>query len=179
MGWGLDWLEKEKKENMKNKPPDLLDHILKMNGDFADSYASQTSTRARYAEINPTRILVTECMDGRVNFSRITGLPLGFCTSLRNIGGKYEVGWPLFDATIREWDTLVYNQRQPRLFISTYHFASREKRRGCAGFNYNTEAARESAQKLQADFYNVYQDRSIHSLVVGIDTDTDGLMFHG
>ncbi|HZT34704.1 MAG TPA: hypothetical protein VFA15_02200, partial [Nitrososphaera sp.] len=53
--------------------------------------------------------------------------------------------------------------------------------RGCKGFGYDTEAAKAASQKLNEQIERVYgrQKRVVHPIVVGIETDEEGLIFHG
>jgi hypothetical protein len=118
-------------------------------------------------------------MDGRVKFEDLTGLPPGLVTSFRSIGGKNKVGSPLFDAAIREWADFAHRMYRKKLIIATYHFASGNQHRGCAGFSYNTPAAIQYMFQFRDDIESLYKARYVRCVVIGIDTDTGALVMHG
>ena len=42
-------------------------------------------------------------MDGRLNLALMTETPPGIVQPFRNIGGKFDLGWPYFGILMREW----------------------------------------------------------------------------
>ncbi len=67
------------------------------------------------------------------------------------------------------------------LCLATYHYSKSDRHRGCAGFQYDTNAARAYAfnivQQLNRHFGG--EPRSVFPLVIGIETDTEAFVFHG
>ena len=50
--------------------------------------------RKRYIAQHPTGIIAFNCMDGRINTSVATETPAGIILPLRNLGGRFDLGWP-------------------------------------------------------------------------------------
>jgi hypothetical protein len=120
-------------------------------------------------------------MDGRLNFAVMTKTPPGILQPFRNVGGRFDLGWPFFGELIREWVDFAFSRTRLCVVFVTYHFSTGDHHRGCKGFGYDTKAATENAHKLVAQFERVYgkRERVVFPLVVGIETDEDALIFHG
>jgi hypothetical protein len=65
--------------------------------------------------------------------------------------------------------------------LCTYHFSKGSTHRGCAGHNYDTEAARQGAFALKREFETIFgsNNPAIRAIVVGIETDEDAIIFCG
>jgi hypothetical protein len=72
------------------------------------------------------------------------------------------------------------SQSRACLVIVTYHYSRGDKHRGCAGFGYDTDAARSSALELKRQFIRVFGNgTAFYSILAGIETDLDSLILHG
>lgn len=137
--------------------------------------------RERYLAEHPTAIAVLKCMDGRINLSVATQTPLGIIQPFRNLGGMFDLGWPHLGEVL-----LGYVHRQVAkghrvLVLITYHFSRGAPERGCAGFAYDTAAARAHtcAIKRQAEQLFGGAHQTVYPLVCGFETDEDALILHG
>lgn len=68
---------------------------------------------------------------------------MGIMQPYRNLGGRFDLGWPHLCEVLSEHVTSVVREGRRMLMMSSYHFSKGDPHRGCAGFNYDTEAARE------------------------------------
>ena len=50
--------------------------------------------RRRYLAQHPTAITAFMCMDGRINIPVATNTPRGIIFPFRNLGGRFNLGWP-------------------------------------------------------------------------------------
>jgi len=98
--------------------------------------------RKRYLAEHPTAILVLKCMDGRINIPIATNTPAGIIQPFRNLGGMFNLGWPHLGETLADAVNKSVNRGRRSLIMITYHYSKGSERRGCAGFNYCTDAAR-------------------------------------
>lgn len=137
--------------------------------------------RNHYFLQHPTSITAFVCMDGRVSVSLLTDMPRGIIRSFRNLGGRFDVGWPHMGQVFS--GSVVEAARKGRtvLCLVTYHYSKSEPHRGCAGFQYDTDAARAHAFDVvrQLNTYFGGKDRSVFPLVLGIETDEEAFVFHG
>lgn len=163
----------------------IADFIIERNASQSIAFTDPSAQAARqlYRRQHPTEIMVMKCMDGRLNLSLYTETPPGILQPFRNIGGKFDLGWPFFQEVIRDSvNHAIKECGRQCILISSYHFSKGEHHRGCAGFGYDTEGAKESAFKLQKQFSGVYGKadmRPIYALTIGIETDEESLIFHG
>ena len=67
------------------------------------------------------------------------------------------------------------------LFLVTYHFSKGDPHRGCAGFNYDTEAAMAHTQVIRRQMEQIFGagHATIYPLICGIETDEDTIIVHG
>lgn len=137
--------------------------------------------RCGYAAQHPTAISAFMCMDGRINVSLLTQVPRGVIRSFRNLGGRFDIGWPHLGEIFT--DAIVDEQKKGlvMLCLVTYHYSKSDRHRGCAGFGYDTTQARTHAfsivQQLEECFGG--KCRTVFPLAVGIETDEEALLFHG
>ena len=97
--------------------------------------------RQRYLAEHPTAIAVLKCMDGRVNIPVVTNTPIGILMPFRNLGGKFDLGWPHLGEVLAHHVQRMVSSGRRVLFLITYHFSKGDPHRGCAGFKYDTAAA--------------------------------------
>lgn len=140
--------------------------------------------RRLYRAKHPTEILVMKCMDGRLNLSLFTEVPPGILQPFRNIGAKFDLGWPYLQELVRDAVNFSIAKGRECLMISSYHFSKGDYHRGCAGFNYDTEAAKKSAFALEAQFNNAAGSFNVthpaaFAITIGMETDEEALIFHG
>lgn len=163
---------------------DIKDYILNLNNERSVEYTDPAAQLARqlYRAKHPTEILVQKCMDGRLNISVFTETPAGILQPFRNIGGRFDLGWPFFQEVISGGVKYAINNGRQCLSITSYHFSMSDEHRGCAGFSYDTLAAQKAAFALRDQFTTVFgksQGRPVYSLTIGIETDLESLVFHG
>lgn len=137
--------------------------------------------RQRYLANHPTAIVVLKCMDGRINIPVVTGTPYGIIQPFRNLGGMFDLGWPhLGEVMASHIHRMVTDGRQVLIFI-TYHFSRSEHKRGCAGFDYDTQAAIHHTREIKRQAEEIFGagHSTIFPLICGFETDEDALVLHG
>ncbi|KAI9006322.1 hypothetical protein DFJ74DRAFT_690285 [Hyaloraphidium curvatum] len=142
------------------------------------SYVSRKRYRSKY----PTEILALKCMDGRINLAVATNTPPGIFQPFRNLGGRFHLGWPHLGETIVEAVDRVVSDGRRVIIIATYHFSKGDVHRGCAGFNYDTDAARRHTFEIKSQIEEVFggtEHSTVYPLVCGFETDEDALILHG
>lgn len=161
----------------------LIDFVISRNAEQSEDFcdASVRAWRRKYREAHPTEIAALKCMDGRLNLAVMTKTPPGIIQPFRNVGGKFDLGWPFFGELMREAADYAISRNRFFLIFVTYHFSKGDTHRGCKGFGYDTAGAKKAAENLRAQFERVYgkKMRVVHPIVVGIETDDEGLIFHG
>ena len=137
--------------------------------------------RSRYIAQHPTGIMALSCMDGRINTSVATDTPTGIILPLRNLGGRFDLGWPYFGEVLADHIRDMVGQGRRTLALITYHYSKGDPHRGCAGFNYNTDAARKHTFEIQRQMETVFGrgNSTVYPLVCGFETDDDALVLHG
>ncbi len=171
---------------MKNRniiEGDIKGYALNLNAERSAEYTDPSAQLARqlYRERHPTEILIQKCMDGRLNLSVFTGIPAGILQPFRNVGGRFDLGWPFFQEVTGGTVQYAIKKGRQCLSISSYHFSAGDHHRGCAGFGYDTDAAQGAAFNLRDQFTKVFGDakgRPVYALTVGIETDLESLIFH-
>lgn len=149
----------------------------------AMTYQSPESFLARnlYIAQHPTSLISFNCMDGRLNLSVATCTPPGIIKPFRNLGGRFDLGWPYLGEKLADEIESMVGQGRRTLALITYHYSKGDPHRGCAGFNYNTDAARmhtfEIKRQMEAVFGNDHN--TVYPLVCGFETDEDALVLHG
>ncbi|MEK7131474.1 MAG: hypothetical protein AAB797_01920 [Patescibacteria group bacterium] len=149
-----------------------------MNAERSRLFQETNHERRNYRREHPTEIAATMCMDGRVNLTVVCELPVGIISPFRNIGGRYDLGWPLLRHSLNELEGYAYKKRRPMLLIITYHWSKGDEHRGCAGFKYNMAEAIASMKKFKAQVDRCYGSR-IQTILMGLETDSDCLAVHG
>lgn len=149
----------------------------------AESFASPETwfARKRYLAEHPTAIGVLKCMDGRVNIPVATETPVGIIQPFRNLGGRFDLGWPHLGEVLSDYVMSVVREGRRALMVSTYHYSKGDPQRGCAGFNFDTTAAREHTFAIRSQVEQVFGagHQTVYPLVCGFETDEDALVLHG
>lgn len=164
----------------------LAEYILRRNKTQGELFTTPSAElgRKHYHALHPTRIIALKCMDGRIHLPLYTETPPGIIQPFRNIGGRFDLGWPFFQELIRDEVNFSVKAGREFLLMSSYHFSKDDTHRGCAGFSYDTEAARQQAFKIEEQFCHAVGGAVIVSpvafaLTIGIETDNEALLFHG
>ena len=152
--------------------------IVSVNAAASAAYVGAESARRRYWARHRTFLACVKCMDGRVLLPVMTDTPIGIVKPFRAIGGRFEAFWPSFLGRVHAWvDDAVAHGADAALFVSYHHSAS-DPHLGCAGWGYDTAAARAHAERLKRDLAAVFGD-ALSAIVIGIETDQDAITFHG
>ena len=133
--------------------------------------------RQRYLARHPTALAALKCMDGRLNLSVATRTPIGLVQPFRNLGGRFDLGWPHLGEVLSDWVLRRVRGGQRVLLLLNYHHSRGCRERGCAGFGYDVEAARAHMRDLRAQVEQVFgrAHDSVYPLVCGFETDEDAL----
>jgi len=159
-----------------------IDWILQKNHLHSQEFIDSQPSRRFYRSLHPTEIIAFKCMDGRIHIPLVTNTPLGIIQPFRNLAGKFDIGWPYLGEEVVKWYDYAISRGRKCLALVTYHFsAGNNAHRGCAGFHYDKEAA----FNFTVDFRNQLEDMFgknngiFFPIIVGLETDTDTLIFHG
>ncbi|MDB5265941.1 MAG: hypothetical protein JWM39_654 [Parcubacteria group bacterium] len=175
-------IETNKEPYVAGSVRDLSKFILDRNRTQSDEFcnASARLARQQYRSVHPTEIAALKCMDGRLNLSLMTETPVGILHPYRNIGGTFDMGWPFLAQLLKEWVYVSTTKGRDCLMLMTYHYSKGDSHRGCAGHNYDTDAARAGAAELVVQAARVFGRpyRAVHPIMVGIETDDEALVFH-
>lgn len=155
--------------------------------DLADRHGANfrspeaTLARQRYLAEHPTAIAVLKCMDGRVNLPVVTNTPVGILMPFRNLGGRFDLGWPHLGEVLANHVHRMVSSGRRVLFVINYHFSQGDPHRGCAGFNYDTAAAMAHTLEIRHQVESIFGagHGTVYPLVVGLETDEDALIIHG
>ena len=160
-----------------------IDWLIEHAHRYALAYQSPESFLARslYTAKHDTAVIALKCMDGRLNLSVATNTPAGIIQPIRNIGGRFDLGWPHFGELLTEQVQGMVRQGRRTLILINYHYSKGDHHRGCAGWNYDTEAARNhmfrTKRQMEAVFGTLHS--TVYPLVCGFETDDDALILHG
>ena len=137
--------------------------------------------RTRYQSRHPTAIAVLKCMDGRINIPVATGTPVGILMPFRNLGGRFDLGWPHLGEVLTQYVMDRVQEGRQVLFLVTYHFSRDDRHRGCAGFGYDRRAAYEHTQAIHRQISMIFGQShgTVYPLICGFETDEDALILHG
>lgn len=164
----------------KKKITEKVEWLLDLNRRHSEEFILTRAARQLYRKRFPTEIIVFKCSDGRVFISKAAGMPLGIVRPYRNIGGHFDLGWPLLNEDLKEQFDHGRNNGRSFLILITYHYSQSNKHLGCAGFECDCEAAFAAAVKLhrQAERFFGRNNQVVFPIVVGLETDTQALTFH-
>ncbi len=137
--------------------------------------------RTRYQSQHPTAIAVLKCMDGRINIPVATETPVGILMPFRNLGGRFDLGWPHLGEVLTQYVMDRVHEGRQVLFLVTYHFSRRDHHRGCAGFDYDQQAALAHTQVIHQQISTIFgaDHGTVYPLICGFETDEDALILHG
>jgi hypothetical protein len=160
-----------------------IDWLIEHARRYAEVYQSPEAFLARnlYSAKHDTAIIALECMDGRLNLSVATNTPAGIIQPIRNIGGRFDLGWPHFGEVLTEQVQSMVRQGRRSLVLITYHYSKGARHRGCAGWDYDTDAARNHMLRTKRQVEEVFGTvhSTVYPLVCGYETDEDALVLHG
>ncbi|MCG6118698.1 MAG: hypothetical protein MEQ07_10990 [Aquimonas sp.] len=133
--------------------------------------------RQRYLAEHPTALAALKCMDGRLNLSVATRTPIGLIQPFRNLGGRFDLGWPHLGEVLSDWVLSQVGAGRRVLLLLNYHHSRGCAQRGCAGFGFDLAAARAHMQALRAQVEQVFgrAHDSVYPLVCGFETDEDAI----
>ena len=157
----------------------LMEHARR----HAESYVSSEASlaRQRYLAQHTSAVAALKCMDGRINLAVATHTPLGIIQPFRNLGGMFDLGWPHLGEVLANYvqDKVAAGRRV--LLLITYHYSKGDRQRGCAGFNFDTEAARAHTCAIKRQVEHVFGagHATVYPIVCGFETDEDALVLHG
>ena len=82
-----------------------IDWLSALAARHGEDYRSPEAmlARARYQSQHPTAIAVLKCMDGRINIPVATGTPIGLLMPFRNLGGRFDLGWPHLGEVVTQY----------------------------------------------------------------------------
>lgn len=155
----------------------IIDWNKKQSAEFCSPNAQ--NERRLYRSRHKTKIIVFKCMDGRLNLALYTNTPPGIMDPFRNIGGKFEPGWPFFQECLRDSVHFGLSDGREVILITSYHFSKGDHHRNCAGHGYNTDKAKQSAFVFRDKLRLVFGDSVVYPITIGIETDEEALIFHG
>ncbi len=156
-----------------NTDKNSVQKLLAYNAEQSREFAKRARERKCWESVHPTKIIVFECMDGRVNFSLAAGLPFGIVSSFRSMGGIFDLGMPYFAKTLSTVVRESLTDGRNCLLVVTYHFSKGDKHNGCKGHDYNTESAKLSAEKFCSELKEIFTQGKAYPIVLGIETDED------
>lgn len=176
--------ETQKKDALERSSCSTVRFLLTRNLEVAERFTAEPffSSRERYLAKHPTQIVAFKCMDGRLNLPIMSRLPPGIIRPFRNIGGVFDLGWPLLKEAAVGFVEEGTARGQQTIALCTYHFAKGHVHRGCAGNNYDNNLSIARAQRLVDQFHYVFSDAANSAAVpvlMGIETDEDAFVFHG
>lgn len=153
--------------------------LMERAAQHAAAFCSSESVlaRQRYLAVHPTALAALKCMDGRLNLSVATRTPIGLIQPFRNLGGRFDLGWPHLGEVLSDWVLRHVRAGRRVLLLLNYHHSRGCARRGCAGFGYDLAAARAHMQDLRSQVEQVFGHAhdSVYPLVCGFETDEDAL----
>jgi len=158
-----------------------IEELLRINTEHSRLFVEpgMAAERRLYRVQYPTEIGALKCMDGRIHLPVATKTPLGIIQPWRNVGGKFDLGWPAFGAEIQDWRDYAFSKGRNALLLVTYHFSRDEHHRGCRGFEYDTDAAIAYTAQLKKQCDEVLGRPAAYAIQVGFETDNDTLILHG
>ncbi len=155
--------------------------IIELNKKHSEMFQAQRLERDLYLSNHPTNVVVFKCMDGRIHMPTVTRTPLGIMSPFRNIGGKFNLGWPLLNESFDQNIKKAVNKGNRTLVLVTYHYSEGDPHRGCAGFDYNCEESKIFTENFRRQILRTYGENNgvVIPILVGLETDKDALIFHG
>lgn len=153
--------------------------LLELNREHSKLFVAEHLDRVRYRVEHSTEFAALKCMDGRIHLPLMTKTPLGIIQPWRNLGGRFDLGWPFFQETLLRWVNYSIGRGRRCVIFVTYHFSRGELHRGCRGFNYDKDAAFAAAKALKHQCEEVFGKTVVFPILCGIETDLDAMILHG
>jgi hypothetical protein len=171
-------------ENIHHKPiAERIEWLMGHARRHSESFSSSEAyiARQRYLAEHPSAVAALKCMDGRINLSVATHTPLGIIQPFRNLGGMFNLGWPHLGEVLANYVQDKVSTGRRVLLLISYHYSKSDKQRGCAGFNFDTEAARAHTYAIKHQVEHVFGagHGTVYPIVCGFETDEDALVIHG
>jgi len=169
------------KEMVKAPLEQKVKWLFELNKNHSEKYNNERLVRRFYRAQHPTEISAFKCMDGRIHIPAMTHTPIGIIRPYRSLGGRFDLGWPYLAEDLNSWIDYCLSRGRQSLILVTYHFSQGDVHRGCAGFNYDKEAACQHVIALKEQVERIYGKNNliVFPIIVGIETDSDSLIFHG
>jgi hypothetical protein len=162
---------------------DRLAWLMEVKRQHTAEFCSPEAHLARLCHLaeHPTYIIALKCMDGRIHLPSATNTPRGVIHPIRNLGGMFDIGWPYLGEVLHEAVQRAVHAGRRVLILINYHFSKSDKYRGCAGHNYDTEAAIAYSYDLKRQVEEVFghAHQTVYPMVFGFETDDNALIFHG
>lgn len=169
--------------NPKTLIHERISKLLELSSKHSKEYCSPGAflSRTQYLARHPTKLVVLKCMDGRIHIPFATKTPLGIITPIRNLGGRFDMGWPYLSEIVFNTVMDAVLEGKNVLLINTYHYSKSDVTCGCAGFNYDCGAAVASAFYVRDQIRSLFgkSGETVYSMVWGIETDEDAIILHG
>lgn len=157
--------------------------LLGLGREHARQFCSPEAflSRQRYLAEHPTLVAVMKCMDGRIHIPWATQTPLGIIHPFRNLGGIFDLGWPYLGEVLNNTFQQAVNNGRRVLLLITYHYSKGALHRGCAGFDYDLDAAIAHTYRIKAQIEEIFGEKhqAVYPVVCGFETDLDALILHG
>lgn len=157
----------------------LLEHARNHSAKYAEPEAFLA--RERHLAEHPSAIAVLKCMDGRINIPVATNTPAGIIQPFRNLGGQFDLGWPYLGEVLADFVQDRVRGGRRVLMLITYHYSKGDPQRGCAGFNFDTAAAKAHTYSIKRQIEHTFGSShdTVYPVVCGFETDEDALVLHG
>jgi hypothetical protein len=159
-----------------------IDGLLRLNAEHSRLFRSEDmrALRERFRRTYQLEVSFLKCMDGRLNVSVITEMPIGLIQPWRAGGAKFDLGDIGFRDEMVAWYEYAKRMNRACLVGITYHFSRGDKHRGCAAHDCDVDRARTFALGLKQQFIRVFGRGAIfYPVLIGIETDLDALVLHG
>ncbi len=159
-----------------------INSLLKLSREQHVLFSSLDATNKRlvYRQEHPTEIAFLGCMDGRINQTVMTKTLPGIIYPFRDLGGKFDLGNNHLSTILQNIVDNAINSKNSVLFLVTYHFSRSNPHLGCAGFDYNKEIAIKEIKRVCMTIDKIFEEKHqvVLPILVGIETDTDSMIFH-
>lgn len=154
--------------------------LFDLNERQSNEFVGTRLQRQYYRSQHKLEMSAFKCMDGRINIPLVTNIPVGIIRPYRNLGGYFDLGWPLLGEDIKNWVDFGISKGSKSLILVTYHYSAGDTHRGCAGFNCDHAKAFEFTEGFyrQINRFFGHNNGVVFPIVMGLETDSDALIFH-
>jgi hypothetical protein len=157
----------------------LIDEVEAYNQVQAEEYRRLKPSRDTQRKKIGINLDLIGCADGRFSAGYAFNVLPGIINEHPTIGAIADPGWPQVSRQLYQSYKWCISQR-PKIrsaFMSTYHYSS-GGHGNCAGHSNDTDAAIRSAFTLRSIMAEICDPDFYLPIVVGFDTDNDGITFH-